>query len=143
MTYCVGILVRDGLVMIGDTRTNAGVDNISTFRKMHLFEKPGERVIVLMTAGNLAITQAVVSVVTEGENGPDDADAETLLTVPSMVAAAGLERLRAFLNEHFWSDAPDDLLNVLAVADRADGTVQANEALRAVGAGTRISVLGI
>ncbi|MFL5026256.1 MAG: peptidase, partial [Microvirga sp.] len=43
MTYCVGILVRDGLVMIADTRTNAGVDNIAIFRKLHLFEKPGER----------------------------------------------------------------------------------------------------
>ncbi len=44
MTYCCGILVRDGLVMIADTRTNAGLDNISTFRKLHLFDKPGERV---------------------------------------------------------------------------------------------------
>ena len=45
MTYCVGILVRDGLVMIADTRTNAGLDNISTFRKLHVFERPGERAI--------------------------------------------------------------------------------------------------
>ena len=52
-----------------------------------------------------------------------------------LIAAVGLERLRGFLNEHFWSNAPDDLLNVLVVADRLDCTVQANEALRAVGAG--------
>ena len=45
MTYCCGILVRDGLVMIADTRTNAGLDNVSTFRKLHIFSKPGERII--------------------------------------------------------------------------------------------------
>ena len=53
MTYCCGLLVRDGLVMIADTRTNAGLDNISTFRKLHVFEKPGERVLTLTSAGNL------------------------------------------------------------------------------------------
>ena len=47
MTYCVGILVEEGLVMIADTRTNAGLDNISSFRKLHLFEKPGSRVIAM------------------------------------------------------------------------------------------------
>ena len=47
MTYCCGILVRDGLVMFADTRTNAGVDNISTFRKLHVFSKPGERIMAL------------------------------------------------------------------------------------------------
>ena len=47
MTYCCGILVRDGLVMIADTRTNAGLDNISTFRKLHVFSEPGERIMAL------------------------------------------------------------------------------------------------
>jgi len=45
MTYCCGVLVRDGLVMIADTRTNAGLDNVSTFRKLHIFSKPGERIM--------------------------------------------------------------------------------------------------
>ena len=90
MTYCVGLCLEDGMVLLADTRTNAGVDNISTFRKMHVFEVPGERVILAMTAGNLAITQAVISIISEGPNGPDDGDAETILTVPSMVAAAQL-----------------------------------------------------
>ena len=66
MTYCVGILVREGLVMIGDTRTNAGVDNIATFRKLHLFETPGERAIGFASAGNLSVAQSVLSMVTEG-----------------------------------------------------------------------------
>ena len=51
MTYCCGILVRDGLVMIADTRTNAGLDNISTYRKLSLVEVPGERVLVLASDG--------------------------------------------------------------------------------------------
>lgn len=61
MTYCVAINVEEGLVMLSDTRTNAGVDNISRFRKMYTWEEPGERAIALMTAGNLSITQGVLS----------------------------------------------------------------------------------
>src|SRR5260370_2638546 len=90
MTYCVGILVREGLVMIADTRTNAGLDNIATFRKLHLFENPRERAIGLATAGNLAISQSVVSLVTEGCKDPQTGVAETLMNVPTMVRAAPL-----------------------------------------------------
>ena len=61
MTYCVAIRLDAGLVFLSDSRTNAGVDQISTFRKMHIFEVPGERVMVLLTAGNLAVSQAVAS----------------------------------------------------------------------------------
>ena len=61
MTYCCGILVREGLVMIADTRTNAGLDNISSFRKLHVFNKPGERIMAIATAGNSAISQSVLS----------------------------------------------------------------------------------
>jgi putative proteasome-type protease len=65
MTYCVGIRLNDGLVFLSDSRTNAGVDQISTFRKMTVFENPGERLMVLLSAGNLAITQAVQQIVCE------------------------------------------------------------------------------
>jgi len=65
MTYCVGILVEEGLVMIADTRTNAGLDNISTYRKLSLIEEPGERVLVLASAGSLSLSQSVVSLLTE------------------------------------------------------------------------------
>ena len=61
MTYCCGILVRDGLVMFADTRTNAGVDNISTFRKLHVFKQPGQRIMAIASAGNLSISQSAVS----------------------------------------------------------------------------------
>ena len=57
MTYCCGILVRDGLVMIADTRTNAGLDNVSTFRKLHVYTEPGERIMALASSGNLSLSQ--------------------------------------------------------------------------------------
>jgi len=65
MTYCVGLLVDTGLVLLSDSRTNAGVDQINTFRKMATFQRPDERVLVLMTSGNLAITQAVINILQE------------------------------------------------------------------------------
>ncbi len=71
MTYCVAMKLNAGMVFLADSRTNAGVDQISTFRKMTVFEHPGERLIVLLSAGNLAITQAVRQIVTE-RTGPND-----------------------------------------------------------------------
>src|SRR4051794_13463844 len=88
MTYCCGVLVRDGLVMIADTRTNAGLDNISTFRKLHVFRKPGERVMAIASAGNLAISQSVISTLNEGLENPETGETETLLNAPTMFQAA-------------------------------------------------------
>src|SRR3979411_1282629 len=88
MTYCCGILVRDGLVMIADTRTNAGLDNISTFRKLHVFKNPGERVMAIATAGNLAISQSVISTLNEGLENPETGEVETLMNAPTMFQAA-------------------------------------------------------
>jgi putative proteasome-type protease len=65
MTYCVGLLVDTGLVLLSDSRTNAGVDQINTFRKMATFQRPNDRVLVLLSAGNLAITQAVINLLHE------------------------------------------------------------------------------
>jgi len=67
MTYCVGLCLKDGLVFLSDTRTNAGVDQIGTFRKMTLFQKDKERFFTLMSAGNLAITQAVKEILLQGQ----------------------------------------------------------------------------
>ena len=83
MTYCVGLKIDRGLVFMSDTRTNAGMDSISTFKKMHVWEEPGERVIVLMSAGNLATTQAVVSLLDERTKVVTDRHA-ALLETPSM-----------------------------------------------------------
>ncbi|MEX0590971.1 MAG: peptidase [Xanthobacteraceae bacterium] len=88
MTYCCGVLVRDGLVMIADTRTNAGLDNVSTFRKLHVFEESGKRVMVLASAGNLSLSQSVVSLLNEGIENPETGVRERLTDAPSMFQAA-------------------------------------------------------
>jgi putative proteasome-type protease len=72
MTYCVGMTLDRGLVLMSDTRTNSGVDNISVFRKMFHWSVPGERIIAVMTAGNLATTQAVISLLEERTKAPAD-----------------------------------------------------------------------
>ena len=88
MTYCVGILVNEGLTMIADTRTNAGLDNIAQYRKLHVFERPGDRMIGIATAGNLAITQAVISLLNEGIRDEETGELETIWTQPSMFRTA-------------------------------------------------------
>lgn len=88
MTYCVALNLRDGLVMLADTRTNAGADNVHTFRKLHVVEVPGDRVLAIMTAGNLAVSQAVLNLIEEGLD--TERGRETLRTVPSMWRAAEL-----------------------------------------------------
>lgn len=90
MTYCAGILVEQGLVMIADTRTNAGIDDVSTYRKLRVFERPGERILVLATAGNLSVSQSVVSLLTEGVDNPETGQVETLDQASTMFKAAQL-----------------------------------------------------
>jgi putative proteasome-type protease len=87
MTYCLALKLADGLVCLSDTRTNAGVDNISKYKKMFTWEVPGERVICMMTAGNLAVTQAVMSFLQENLDNPQPG-IETLYTAPSMFRVA-------------------------------------------------------
>lgn len=85
MTYCVGLLVDTGLVMLSDSRTNAGVDQINTFRKMATFQHVHDRVLVLMSAGNLGITQAVINLL----EAPDESRQKTrLLSASNMFNAA-------------------------------------------------------
>ena len=85
MTYCVGLLVDTGLVMLSDSRTNAGVDQINTFRKMATFQHMPDRVLVLMSAGNLGITQAVVNLLEASE---DPAQPTRLMSAVNMFNAA-------------------------------------------------------
>jgi putative proteasome-type protease len=84
MTYCVAMLVDAGLVFLADSRTNAGVDQISTFRKLAIYENPGERVMVLMSAGNLAITQALTNILSERNQ---EIDVATVYNAPDMFEA--------------------------------------------------------
>ncbi|MGI9512616.1 MAG: peptidase [Anderseniella sp.] len=103
MTYCVGLKLDRGLVMAADTRTNAGLDNISTFRKLQTFEVAGERVLMMMSAGNLAVTQAVVAILEEKFDNPDDEETNgSLKTVTNMFQAAKLvgETLKMVRQDH-------------------------------------------
>lgn len=87
MTYCVALLLDQGLVLASDTRTNAGVDQVAIFPKMNIFEVENERVITILTAGNLAITQAVVSSLRETVKANEGLH---LQNVPNMFEAAKL-----------------------------------------------------
>ncbi len=89
MTYCVGLRLEQGLVFMSDTCTNAGLDDISMFKKMHTWTVPGERVITIMTAGNLATTQAVVSILKDRTKAIEDRK-PTILELPSMFEVARL-----------------------------------------------------
>lgn len=84
MTYCIGVRLNEGLVFLSDSRTNAGVDQVGTFRKMSVFENPGDRMLVLMTAGNLSISQAIRQLVSEHV----DADGRSIWNVGNMYDAA-------------------------------------------------------
>ena len=108
MTYCVGLCLDKGLVFMSDTRTNAGVDNISKYRKMFTWNVPGERTFVLMTAGNLATTQAVVSMLEERTKAPEERN-PSILEVPSMFQAARLvgKTLRDVIKESAPTGGPD------------------------------------
>jgi len=89
MTYCVGLRLNKGLVFMSDTRTNAGVDNISTFRKMYTWCAPGDRLMTLLAAGNLATTQTVVSMLEEHTKAAEDRQ-PNIMRAPSMFEVARL-----------------------------------------------------
>ena len=87
MTYCVAVKVNAGLICLSDTRTNAGLDNIAKYKKMFTWVQQGERAITLMTSGNLAITQAVTTLLQENIDEPQNG-IKTLFTAPGMVQVA-------------------------------------------------------
>ena len=89
MTYCVAVKLNAGLVFLSDSRTNAGLDHISTFRKMIVYEKPGDRFMVLLSAGNLSISQSVREILQiEHLKDRDGAEAITIWNAKSMFDAA-------------------------------------------------------
>ncbi len=101
MTYCVALRLDRGLVFMSDTRTNAGLDNISTYTKMFTWEDQGDNVITMMTAGNLATTQSVVSLIDERMKAPGDRS-PSILGLPSMFQVARLvgATLREVIQSH-------------------------------------------
>ena len=90
MTYCVGLLLNEGMVLLSDTRTNAGLDNISTYRKMFTFEEPGERVIVIMTAGSLSVSQTAIAQLREAIDNPEATPDTSIMLAPTLLQVAGI-----------------------------------------------------
>nr|WP_047169988.1 peptidase [Sphingomonas sp. Y57] len=91
MTYCVGIMLREGLIMIADTRTNAGIDNISTYRKLHILAEDDDRLVVAASAGNLSVTQLVLGMLAEGLPAVDGEEGPRRIEhMPTMFQAAQL-----------------------------------------------------
>lgn len=104
MTYCVGLLLNDGMVLLSDTRTNAGLDNISTYRKMFTFEEPGERVIVIMTAGSLSVSQTTIAQLREAIDDPEATPETSIMLAPTLlkvaeIVGARLAKVRAEVDE--------------------------------------------
>ena len=88
MTYCVGLKLNAGLVLLSDTRTNAGLDNIACYRKMFFFEEPGERVVAIMTAGSLSVTQTALARLDEAIEDEMADETTSILKAPSMLQVA-------------------------------------------------------
>lgn len=88
MTYCVGLLLNEGMVLLSDTRTNAGLDNIATYRKMFLFEQPGERVIAIVTAGSLSVTQTTIARLREEIEDPEASPDTSIMQAPTLLKVA-------------------------------------------------------
>lgn len=109
MTYCVGLKLNKGIVFMSDTRTNAGVDNISMFRKMFHWEAPGERSVTILTAGNLGTTQAVISLLNERALPVEERGAPSILEAGSMYQVAKLvgDTLREVIREQAEPDGQE------------------------------------
>lgn len=90
MTYCVGLLLDRGIVLLSDTRTNAGLDNISTYKKTYTFEDPGERVIAILTAGSLSVTQTTMARLEEAIDDPDATEDTSIMKARTMLKVAEL-----------------------------------------------------
>ena len=125
MTYCVGMLLDKGLVLMSDTRTNSGVDNISTFRKMHCWSVPGERIVAIMTAGNLATTQGVISQIEQRDKPYAERHnallhADTMFQVANLVGKLLRETI-ATIDERNGSDGLGTFTASMIVAGQIDG----------------------
>ncbi|MBK4214455.1 peptidase [Paracoccus caeni] len=90
MTYCVGLKLNAGLVLLSDTRTNAGLDNIACYRKMYTFEEPGERVVVVMTAGSLSVTQTTLARLAEAIDDEMADETTSIMKAQTMLQVASI-----------------------------------------------------
>ncbi|MDT8856705.1 proteasome-type protease [Paracoccaceae bacterium Fryx2] len=129
MTYCVGLLLNDGIVCLSDTRTNAGLDNISTYRKMFVFEEPGERIITIMTAGSLSVTQTTLARLRDAMEDVD-ADHETsIMKAPTLLKVAEivgnmLARVRSEIDEKLAAMNQGATASMIVSGQRRGGTMR-------------------
>ncbi|MBP8931174.1 MAG: peptidase [Paracoccus sp.] len=129
MTYCVGLKLNAGLVLLSDTRTNAGLDNISTYRKMFHFENPGERVIVIMTAGSLSVTQTTLARLQEAIEAPDADETSSIMRAQTMLQVATiigntLNRTRRDITEQCRDLSQQASASMIVAGQRAGGTMR-------------------
>jgi putative proteasome-type protease len=129
MTYCVGLLVNQGMVLLSDTRTNAGLDNIATYRKMFIFENPGERVIAIMTAGSLSITQTTISRLAEATVADEASPETSILMATSMLDVASiignmLSRVRSEVDEKLSTMRQSATASMIVAGQRRKGRMR-------------------
>jgi putative proteasome-type protease len=129
MTYCVGLLLQDGMVLLSDTRTNAGLDNISTYRKMFVFENQGERVIAIMTAGSLSITQTTIAHLRDAIDDPDADTTSSILLAPTMLKVAEivgntLATVRSTVEEKLSAMNQGASASMIVAGQRRNGTMR-------------------
>lgn len=129
MTYCVGLLLNDGMVCLSDTRTNAGLDNIATYRKMFHFEEPGERIITIMTAGSLSVTQTTIARLREAVEDPDATPETSILMAPTLLKVASiigdtLSSVRQDVNEKLEASQASASASMIVAGQRKGGAMR-------------------
>ncbi|GGH56825.1 peptidase [Frigidibacter albus] len=129
MTYCVGLLLNEGMVLLSDTRTNAGLDNIATYRKMFIFEEPGERVIAILTAGSLSVTQTTIARLREAIDEPDADAASSIMLAPTMLKVAEiigntLASVRQDIDEKMTAAKVSTSASMIVAGQRAGGAMR-------------------
>lgn len=129
MTYCVGLLLNAGMVLLSDTRTNAGLDNIATYRKMFHFEEPGERVISIVTAGSLSVTQTTLARLREAIDDPDSTETTSIMKAPTMLKVASiigdmLSKVRQEIDEKMATMKQSASASMIVAAQRRGGAMR-------------------
>jgi putative proteasome-type protease len=129
MTYCVGLLLHAGIVLLSDTRTNAGLDNIATYRKMFVYENPGERVIAILTAGSLSVTQTTIARLREAMEDPDATETTSILKAPTILKVAEmvgntLATVRHDIDEKLSATDVSASATMIVAGQRRDGAMR-------------------
>ncbi len=129
MTYCVGLLLNEGAVLLSDTRTNAGLDNIATYRKMFVFEEPGERIIAIVTAGSLSVTQTTIAMLTEAIDNPEATAETSIMLAPTMLKVAemigdALSRVRQTVDDRLAAMRQGASASMIVAGQRKGGAMR-------------------